>query len=202
MIGSLTGRIVERLHPGRLVIDVNGVGYDVETSLHTFFQLENQEEVIGLHIHMVVREDALLLYGFLSQEERTLFRLLIKVNGIGPKLAIAILSSITPGEFIQCIHQNNASLLTRLPGIGKKTAERLVMEMKDKLAEVSSGTAFQTHTQTAFSIQEEAIKALEALGYKRQEASKAVRQVDDGQQSCEQLIRHTLQLLSRNCVPL
>lgn len=196
MIGWLNGRVVDRHHPGKLVIDVNGVGYDVETSLQTFFQLESHSSAVGLHIHTVVREDALLLYGFLEKQERALFRALIKVNGVGPKLAISILSSISPDEFIQCIHQQNALLLTRLPGIGKKTAERLVVEMKDNLQHMPQTASAQTAQTAGLLEQDEAIKALEALGYKPQEAVKAIKKVDDGDKTCEQLIRLGLQLLS------
>lgn len=109
MIGWLDGQIIDKHQPGKLVLNVQGVGYDVETSLNTFFQLDNHSGSVGLHIHTIVREDALLLYGFLERQERELFRALIKVNGIGPKLAMSILSSITPNEFIQCIQQENAS---------------------------------------------------------------------------------------------
>jgi len=197
MIGWLSGRVVDRHQPGKLVVDVNGVGYDVETSLQTFFQLDSHNDAVGLHIHTVVREDALLLYGFLDKQERALFRALIKVNGVGPKLAIAILSSISPDEFIQCIHQQNTQLLTKLPGIGKKTAERLVVEMKDSLKQLPHAT--NLHAKQAIlspSEQDEAISALEALGYKQQEASKAVSKVDDGSKTCEQLIRQALQILA------
>ncbi|HAU1151368.1 TPA: Holliday junction branch migration protein RuvA [Legionella pneumophila] len=197
MIGWLHGQIVDRHQPGKLVLDVNGVGYDVETSLNTFFQIENDNQPVGLHIHTIVREDALLLYGFLDKEERSLFRALIKVNGIGPKLAMAILSSISPKEFIQCIHQENAALLTKLPGIGKKTAERLVIEMRDSIKQFdgSASDTLQKQAGSAHS-QEEAISALEALGYKPQEAWKAINKIDNGNKSCEQLIREALQILS------
>lgn len=197
MIGWLTGQIVDKHHPGKLVLDVNGVGYDVETSLNTFFQLESRDPRVGLHIHTVVREDALLLYGFLDKEERGLFRALIKVNGVGPKLAMAVLSSITPQEFIQCIQQENAALLTKLPGIGKKTAERLVIEMRDSIKQFGASTTHSAH-QPSLTLrnQDEAISALEALGYKPQEASKVVNKIDDGVKSCEQLIREALQILS------
>lgn len=198
MIGWLNGRVVDSHNPGRLVVDVNGVGYDVETSLPTFFQVEAESGAIGLHIHTIVREDALLLYGFLDQQERALFRALIKVNGVGPKMAIAILSSISPDEFIQCIHQQNTALLTKLPGIGKKTAERLVVEMKDGLQQLPN-SAKQQANQTLKLVreQDEAIKALESLGYKQQEAAKAVNKIDDGSKTCEQLIRQALQILAK-----
>lgn len=195
MIGWLSGNIVDKPDPGKLVIDVNGVGYDVETSLQTFFHLEHKNS-IGLHIHTIVREDALLLYGFLEPDERALFRSLIKVNGVGPKLAITILSSITPAEFISCIHQQDAQMLTRLPGIGKKTAERLVVEMKDCLKHIEGTTSPGQNQAPVLQVQDEATKALEALGYKLSDATKAVKKVDDGKQTCEQLIRQALQYLS------
>ncbi|MDI1351200.1 MAG: Holliday junction branch migration protein RuvA [bacterium] len=197
MIGWLNGQIVDKNHPGKLVMDVNGVGYDVETSLNTFFQLEEQNKPVGLHIHTIVREDALLLYGFLDKQERALFRALIKVNGVGPKLAMAILSSITPNEFIQCIHQENAALLTKLPGIGKKTAERLVVEMRDSIKQFGViGMDAVMNKPPVMRSQDEAISALEALGYRPQEALKVVNKIDDGIKTCEQLIRESLQILS------
>ncbi|GGI80627.1 Holliday junction branch migration protein RuvA [Legionella impletisoli] len=197
MIGWLKGRIIDKNQPGKLVVDVNGVGYDVETSLQTFFQLTSLDSLVGLHIHTVVREDALLLYGFLDEEERALFRALIKVNGVGPKLAIAILSSITPAEFVQCIQNQDPQMLTRLPGIGKKTAERLVVEMKDNLNGFSAISKTSSPLSVFLPAEDEAIKALESLGYKSQEAIKAVKKVDDGRQTSEQLIRQALQVLSR-----
>ena len=192
MIGWLRGQVVDNGTPGRLVMDVNGVGYDIETSMPTFFKAEIQENAIGLHIHTVVREDAILLYGFIDKHERSLFRSLIKVNGVGPKMAIAILSSITPDDFIRCIQQQNTDLLVRLPGIGKKTAERLVVEMKDSLTQIPQSLAPQKPSD-----QDEAIKALEALGYKAHEASKAMRSIEDAnEKTCEQLIRQALQILA------
>lgn len=196
MIGWLNGHVVEQLHPGKIVVDVNGVGYDVETSMPTFFALQSTEGPVGIHIHTVVREDALLLYGFLHKEERTLFRALIKVNGVGPKMAIAILSSTTPEEFVQCIHQQNTTFLTKLPGIGKKTAERLVVEMKDSLQNWEGSSNLVAQHSSKRSGQDEAISALEALGYKYQEAAKVVKKIDDGSTSCEALIRQALQVLS------
>lgn len=196
MIGWLNGRVVEQQHPGKIVVDVNGVGYDVETSMPTFFALQATEGPVGIHIHTVVREDALLLYGFHNKEERALFRALIKVNGVGPKMAIAILSSITPDEFVQCIHQQNTTFLTKLPGIGKKTAERLVVEMKDSLQHWSTSSTPTLNQNTQIPDQDEAIRALEALGYKYQEAAKAVKKIDDGSKRCEELIRQALQVLA------
>lgn len=196
MIGWLNGQVIDRHQPGKLVIDVNGVGYDVETSLSTFFQVEAKNGPVGLHIHTVVREDALQLYGFFNKEERALFRALIKVNGVGPKMAITILSSIAPEEFIQCIQQQNTLVLTKLPGIGKKTAERLVVEMKDTLLHLSQSAKPQSTFSANAREQDEAIKALQSLGYKEQEALKAVNKIDDGNKTCEQLIRQALQVLA------
>ena len=197
MIGWLNGRIIDKHNPGKLVIDVHGVGYDVETSLPTFFQLEAQTDEVGLHIHTIVREDAFLLYGFIDRQERALFRALIKVNGVGPKMAVTILSSIRPEEFIHCIHQQNTALLTKIPGIGNKTAERLVVEMKDNLPHLPQMTKLhESPIQGLGREQEEAIKALESLGYRPQEAVKAINKVDDGSKTCEQLIRQALQVLA------
>lgn len=198
MIGWLAGSIIDKSSPGKLVLDVNGVGYDVETSLQSFLQLEHQKDRISLHIHTVVREDALLLYGFLDKQERSLFRALIKVNGVGPKVAMGILSSITPAEFVQSIREKNALVLTRLPGIGKKTAERLLIEMKDNIDQlVIDESIIAPQVGHGIKEQQEAISALEALGYKPQEAMKVVKKIDDGHKSCEQLIRQALQLLAQ-----
>ena len=197
MIGWLDGHIIDKHQPGKLVLNVQGVGYDVETSLNTFFQLESINSSVGLHIHTVVREDALLLYGFLERQERELFRALIKVNGIGPKVAMSILSSTTPNEFIQCIQQENASFLMKLPGIGKKTAERLVIEMRDSIKQFSVSVANSlSKAIPMMSGPDEAVSALEALGYTPQEALKAVNKINDGSKSCEQLIRDALQVLA------
>lgn len=197
MIGWLQGKIIDKHHPGKLVIDVQGVGYDVETSLATFFQVEEMIDIpVALHIHTIVREDAFILYGFVDKQERALFRALIKVNGVGPKMAIAILSSITPAEFIHCIQQQNTALLVKLPGIGSKTAQRLVIEMKDSLGQLplTLQQAVKTGSPTLTS-QTEAVNALESLGYKTQEAVKAVQKVDNGQLTCEELIRQALRIL-------
>jgi holliday junction DNA helicase RuvA len=195
MIGWLSGLIIDKEQPGKLTIDVNGVGYDVETSLTTFFTLELEKSKIALYIHTIVREDALLLYGFIDKEERSLFRALIKVNGVGPKLAIAILSSISPAEFIQCIQQQEAGLLIKLPGIGKKTAERLLVEMKDSIKKLAY-TVVDSGNINVVNHSDEAICALEALGFKRQEATKVIDKISDGSQTSEQLIREALRSLS------
>jgi len=197
MIGWLQGRVIDKQTPGKIVLDVNGVGYDVETSTHTFFQIENQAGAIGLFIHTIVREDAFLLFGFIDKQERALFRALIKVNGVGPKVAMGILSSATPTELIHCLRAKNIAMLTKLPGIGKKTAERLLIEMEDSIlnllpeaADIAAPSFSRERAEPA-----EAISALEALGYKSQDAVKVIKKIDDGQKNCEQLLRQALQVL-------
>lgn len=195
MIAWLKGCIVDRTEPGKLVVDVHGVGYDLDVSLTAFFQVEHQNDPQIFYIHTLVREDAFLLYGFIDKAERALFRHLIKVNGVGPKLAMTILSSILPNEFMRCITDGDLNRLIKCPGIGRKTAERLLVEMKDKLH--SLPLEYPTHLNPqVLSAKDEAIAALEALGYKRPEAAKWVQKLDDGQKSVEQLIRQTLQSLA------
>lgn len=192
----LRGKIIDKSEPGKITLDVAGVGYEVETSLTTFFNLEMQEDFVKVYIHTIVREDAFLLYGFADKEERILFRSLIKVNGVGPKLAIAILSSILPHDFVQCIQKQDAAMLTKLPGIGRKTAERLVVEMKDSISNLAFADPKITSSVNNQNVVDEAISALEALGFKSQGAKKAIDAVNDGHKSSEQLIREGLRLLS------
>ncbi|STX51628.1 Holliday junction ATP-dependent DNA helicase RuvA [Legionella busanensis] len=203
MIGWLQGKIIDKQQPGKLVINVQGVGYDVETSLQTFFKLDGGDDIVSLHIHTVVREDAFLLYGFLDKLERSVFRALIKINGVGPRVAIGILSSVTPLELIQSISQNNTNFLTKLPGIGKKTAERLIIEMKDIVNQLAQNEVLAMPDQGMLGNhqeQHEAICALEALGYKFQEATRVVKKLDDGKKTCEQLIREALRQLATHSV--
>ena len=196
MIGTLRGKIIDKSEPGKITVDVVGVGYEVETSLTTFFNLEMQEDFVKVYIHTIVREDAFLLYGFADKEERILFRSLIKVNGVGPKLAIAILSSILPHDFVQCIQNQDAAMLTKLPGIGRKTAERLVVEMKDSISKIALADPKITPAASNQNTVDEAISALEALGFKPQEAKKTIDRINDGDKTAEQLIREGLRLLS------
>lgn len=197
MIGWLEGAVIDKVEPGKIVLNVGGVGYDVETSLQTFFQIETLPNPVALHIHTVVREDAFLLYGFYDKLERSLFRALIKVNGVGPKLAITILSSTTPNELMQLIRQKEVVQLTKFSGIGKKTAERLVIEMQDSIEQLYQPQKMDQGLSSKLSMQEEAIFALEALGYKVQEARKVIAKLDDGTKSSEQLIRQALQILAQ-----
>ena len=201
MIGRLSGQLLQK-QPPELLIDVNGVGYEVSAPMTTFYALPELGEKVVLHTHMVVREDAQLLYGFSSESERTLFRVLIKINGVGPKLALTILSGIAADEFVRCIHDNDAAALVRLPGVGKKTAERLIVELKDKLgteeqSETSSTSAGQISSAAANSPVSDAVSALISLGYKANDASKTVRSIDTSGLNTEDIIRLSLQGLSK-----
>ncbi|OGT30336.1 MAG: Holliday junction DNA helicase RuvA [Gammaproteobacteria bacterium RIFCSPHIGHO2_12_FULL_35_23] len=196
MIGFIHGKLVEK-QPPYLTIDVNGVGYEIQTSMNTFYKLPEVGVLIKLLTHLIVREDAHLLYGFSEARERELFRTLIKVNGVGPKLALTILSSMAPDEFVGCISVNDTASLVRMPGVGKKTAERLVIEMRDKLAHwQDQGITYSETKQlsgTISTITQDAVSALIALGYKPQEASRSVNKLADSALSCEELIKLALQ---------
>lgn len=192
MIGRLRGTVAAKTPPVML-IDVNGVGYDVEVSMNTLFKCPEVGESVTLLTHFVVREDAQLLYGFSDERERQLFRDLIKVNGVGPKLAITILSSIEPNQFVFCVQQQDTASLVKLPGVGKKTAERLVIEMKDRLKDWVGETRGSTSTTApANSATQEAVAALITLGYKPPQATRMVALVDAEGKSSENLIRDAL----------
>lgn len=205
MIGWLQGKIIDKQPPGTLLIEVNSIGYEVETSAGNFLQLELNNELVKLYIHTLVREDILQLFGFLHKSEKALFQALIKANGVGPKLAIAILSNATPERFIQSIQQQDMVFLVKLPGIGKKTAERLVIEMKDSLKHFNLLQPTCTNTQGVALNKEvsnyaDAVSALESLGYKQQDAAQVVSKIYDGQQDIELLIKQALQLLRQSRV--
>lgn len=193
MIGRLQGTVIDKQAPD-LLLDVQGVGYEVLVSLSTFFAVPEVGQSVTLHTHFVVRDDAQLLFGFSELSERALFRHLIKVNGVGPKMALAILSGMSASEFALCVHNNDVATLVKLPGVGKKTAERLVIEMRDRVGDVeasAAGTSPATSQQP--DIAEEAESALIALGYKPQDAAKMVnRAVSEEITSAEQLIRAAL----------
>ncbi len=193
MIGRLQGTVIDKQAPD-LLLDVQGVGYEVLVSLSTFFAVPNIGESVTLHTHFVVRDDAQLLFGFAELGERTLFRHLIKVNGVGPKMALAILSGMSASEFALCVHNNDVATLVKLPGVGKKTAERLVIERRDRVGDIQAGaTGAAAVTSQQPDIAEEAESALIALGYKPQDAAKMVsRALSDDISSAEQLIRAAL----------
>lgn len=193
MIGRLQGTVLHKQAPD-LLLDVQGVGYEVLVSLSTFFAVPAVGESVVLHTHFVVREDAQLLFGFSELAERALFRHLIKVNGVGPKMALAILSGMSASEFAQSVLNNDVATLVKLPGVGKKTAERLVIEMRDRVGDIDATNATGGAVSAKpLGIAEEAESALIALGYKPQDATKMVsRAISDDISSPEQLIRAAL----------
>ena len=173
MIAHLRGRILEK-HPNRIVVEVNGIGYDVSVPLSTFYGLGEPGGEIALRIHTHVREDALALYGFASLLEQDLFERLIGVSGIGPKLALAVLSGIEPLELVQAIERGDLARLTAIPGVGKKTSERIVLELKDRLPRVRPAAAAVGGEPAAPALRVDLLSALMNLGYHRPLAEKAV----------------------------
>lgn len=203
MIGMLRGRIVRR-HPPFLLIDVGGVGYEVEAPMSTFYALSEGENDVVLHTHLAVREDAHILYAFAREGDRALFRALLKVNGVGGKMALAILSGMTADEFALCVQAGDIAALTRVPGVGKKTAERLVVEMRDRLDGLSGNAApLKPSSAPAAGAApadpaSDALSALIALGYKPADASRMVRSVDPEGLGTEDIIKAALQGTTRN----
>jgi holliday junction DNA helicase RuvA len=196
MIGQVRGIILEK-QPPQLLIDVQGVGYEVDAPMSTFYQLPEIKCEVTLFTHFVVREDAQLLYGFYTRDERTLFRTLLKVNGVGPRLALTILSGSSTAEFVRCVLNNDTASLVRLPGVGKKTAERLVIEMRDKLSDwyqapPPEGAQLLKSSDGRHTVLQDAISALVALGYKQQEANRVITKIDDKVAGSEELIRRAL----------
>lgn len=194
MIGRIHGTLLERKAP-ELLIDVQGIGYEVLVSLNTFFDLPAPGQTVTLFTHFVVREDAQQLYGFVDTVERELFRSLIKVSGVGPKMALAILSGMTAADFVHSVQHDDTATLVRLPGVGKKTAERLIVEMRDRLnhfAADSTGSAVAGTAGRQGDTTQEAESALIALGYKPQEAARMVTAVVSEGQSSQELIRLAL----------
>jgi len=175
MIGQLRGILIHKQAPD-LMLDVAGVGYELLASITTFIDLPELQEEVTLFTHLIVREDAHTLYAFSSLKERALFRTLLKVNGVGPKMALAIVSGMTADEFAHLIHANDVAGLTRLPGVGKKTAERLIIEMRDRLPEPDSlpDSSDAIAPPRLRNLENEAVEALLALGYKPAQASKMV----------------------------
>jgi holliday junction DNA helicase RuvA len=194
MISRLHGLLIEKQAP-LVVIDVNGVGYETFVPMSTFYQLPELNTKVNLLTLMVVREDAITLYGFHSEAERQLFRDLLRVNGVGPKLALSILSTMELTTFVQAIKANDTARLTRIPGVGKKTAERLVLEMRDRLDKIplDSPTATSSSPREIISPVDDAVSVLIALGYKPQEASRLVYSVKQEGMTSEELIRRALQ---------
>jgi len=194
MIGQLRGILIHKQAPD-LMLDVSGVGYELLASITTFIDLPELQNEVTLFTHLIVREDAHTLYAFSSIKERALFRTLLKVNGVGPKMALAIVSGMTVEEFSQLIHSNDVVGLTRLPGVGKKTAERLIIEMRDRLPETDVQADSNSDTTPVTSLrnmEEEAVSALLALGYKPAQASKMVSANAAENLSVEEIVRKAL----------
>ncbi len=197
MIGFLRGKLVVK-QPPVLLLDVNGVGYEVEAPMTTFYDLPDTGADITLHTHLVVREDAHTLFGFLRLSDRALFRSLIKISGVGPRMALGILSGMSADAFVRCVQDNDSAALTRVPGVGKKTAERLIVELKDRLGKgITAGVDVTLASAGPANPVEEAVSALIALGYKPPDASRMVRAVDSKDLSVEEIIRRALQAAAK-----
>ena len=198
MIGHLRGKLAAK-HPPLLLVDVGGVGYEVEAPMSTFYGLPGLGAEVSLHTHLVVREDAHVLFGFGTERERSLFRELIKISGVGPRIALGILSGSTVDEFHRSVESQDVAALTRIPGIGRKTAERLIVEMRDRLKALG-GAAFAPSgggVQAASSPQVEAFGALVALGYKPTEVTRLLHGVDPAVTTTEEMIRHALRAAAK-----
>lgn len=202
MIGRLRGTLLEKMPP-EVLIEVGGVGYEVQMPMSCFYELPETGQEATVYTHFVVREDAQLLYGFNTVTERALFREVIKANGVGPKLGLGILSGMNAAQFVACVENEDISTLIKLPGVGKKTAQRLVVEMKDRLKGWGAGDLLTPATDAApadtpvaaiasQSAEDEAVSALVALGYKPQQASKVVSQVAQPDMSSEAVIKEAL----------
>ena len=199
MIGLLRGRVIWK-QPPELLLDVNGVGYELQASMNTFYNLppDDDDTTVTIYTHFVVREDAQILFGFSSLEERTLFRLLLKVNGIGPKMALAVVSGMTAGEFARFVQAGDVAALSRIPGVGKKTAERMIVEMRDRLTGLDADAgntgmqappAFISPSQSPL---DEATHALVALGYKPAQISRMLAPLENSGLPVEEMIRQAL----------
>jgi Holliday junction DNA helicase RuvA len=197
MIGSVRGRITSKTPP-QVTVEVSGVGYEIEAPMSTFFHLPAVGQDVRLLTHFVVREDAQLLYGFATEDERRLFRSVLKVSGIGPKIALALLSGISVEGFILCVQNEDVAALVRVPGIGRKTAERLIVEMRDRLKPAAEGgDSTAVPVAQGASPEVEAFGALVALGYRPAEATRLLKSAGPGTHSTEELIRRALQSAAR-----
>ena len=195
MIGQISGTLVYK-HPPQLMVDVGGVAYELEAPMTAFYELSEVGERVSLFTHLVIRDDAHLLFGFADLQQRDVFRVLLKISGVGPRVALALLSGLTVDDLAACVAAGDIAQLTRVPGIGRKTAERLVIELRDRLESVSG--VGPDSSRSTLTPQQDAVSALMALGYRETEASRAVRAVEvDGVPPVETLIREALKGLSR-----
>jgi len=191
MIGRLSGKLIEK-NPPSLMLDVNGVGYEIDAPMSTFYKLPAIGADVGLFTHLLVREDAQLLYGFATASERSVFRLLLKVNGVGAKVALAIQSGLSAEELANCIANKDVAALVRVPGIGKKTAERVLLDLKDKLDAFAGSDANPVSASGGESVRTQAEEALASLGYKPAEAKRLLDKSAGDAQTVEELIRAAL----------
>lgn len=201
MIGRIRGVLVDK-KPPEIQIDVAGICYEVQVPMSTLYQLPELGKELTLHTHFVVREDAQLLYGFFEVKDKSMFRSLIKINGVGPKMALGILSSMEADEFVRAVRSNDINAMVKMPGIGKKTAERLLIEMRDRLKDWEGGDeagSLETPATAAASITNDAETALVSLGYKPQQAAHAIAQVLKANpqiKDSEELIRYSLKSMA------
>ncbi|HNP65017.1 MAG TPA: Holliday junction branch migration protein RuvA [Woeseiaceae bacterium] len=191
MIGSLRGRLTMKQAP-QIVVECAGVGYEVETPMSTFLDLPGPGAELFLYTHLLVREDAQILYGFSSEDERLMFRTLLKVNRVGAKLALGILSAMSTNDFRRCVEYEDATTLSRIPGVGKKTAERLIIEMRDRIDVAAPGGGKAAPLSAEASARSEAVDALVALGYKPKEVNSLIAGLDTDNKSAEDIIRLAL----------
>ena len=191
MIGSLRGRLAAKQAPG-IIIECGGVGYEVETPMSTFLELPPLGQELFIHTHLLVREDAQLLYGFATIEERHLFRTLLKVSGVGAKMGLAILSAMTVSDFERYVQLEDSAMLVKIPGVGKKTAERLIIEMRDKIDKGPGQANIPGTARVSGDFRSEAVDALVSLGYKPAEVKRLLAQIDIKDKSAEDIIRLAL----------
>lgn len=191
MIGSLRGRLIFKQAP-QIVLECGGVGYELEMPMSTFLDLPETGADLFLHTHLLVREDAQILYGFTTNDERLLFRTLLKVNRVGAKMALGVLSAMTANDFRRCVEYEDTTTLSKIPGVGKKTAERLIIEMRDRIDKVLPAAAGATPLSAGASARSEAFDALVSLGYKPNEVNKLIGKLDTDKLSAEDIIRQAL----------
>lgn len=191
MIGSLRGRLILKQAP-KIVLECGGVGYELEMPMSTFLDLPEAGADLFLYTHLLVREDAQILYGFATNDERLLFRTLLKVNRVGAKMALGVLSAMTANDFRRCVEYEDTTTLSKIPGVGKKTAERLIIEMRDRIDKVLPAAARATPLSAEASARSEAFDALVSLGYKANEVNKLIGKLDTDNLSAEDIIRRAL----------
>lgn len=191
MIGSLRGRLAHK-HPPRIILECGGVGYEVEMPMSTFLELPEKGSEVYLHTHQVVREDAQTLYGFATDAEKALFRSLLKVSGVGAKMGLAILSAMTVGDFQRCVEYEDSAMLVKIPGVGRKTADRLIVEMRDRIDVTAAELAVGKRPATRTDPKNEAFDALLSLGYRANEINRLLANLDIANKSAEDIIRLAL----------